>query len=109
MLLRQPLPTVTSRNGRLQISPVEFAGQQEELMRRGKPQDPCGYCGCTRGEHHPKPTFSYAKSGGSSGKSVELNVLAPTSCDCHFCICACIAFAEPYEGQPHMRCLYAHE
>ena len=76
-------------------------------MARGKPDDPCGRCGCSRDAHLPKPTFSYAKSGGSSGKAIEIPVLAPTSCDCPYCICSCVEFVEPHRGQPYWGCPYA--
>ena len=92
--------------GRYHIDPLAFAIAQEAMMVAGDPADPCGRCGCRRDGHLPKPAFSYAKSGGSSGKSIELPVLAPTSCDCEHCICSCVAWVEPYYGQPHWRCVY---
>jgi hypothetical protein len=93
----------------MQISAIEFKGQQAQLMRSGKPEDPCGDCGCRRDSHLPKKTFSYAKSGGSSGKSIEVAVLAPTSCDCKYCICYCTGFVEPFDNQKHQCCVYARE
>jgi hypothetical protein len=84
----------------------EFQDAQSALMRAGMPSDPCGRCGCRRKHHFPKPTFSFSKSGGSSGKSRELPVLAPTSCDCPFCICSCVGFVEPFAGQKFERCVY---
>lgn len=105
-LSKQPLPIATSHNGRLRIDSRVFQQQQETLTASGAPEDPCGECGCRRKYHLPKPTFSYAKSGGSSGRSIELNCLAPTSCECKYCLCACVAFIEPFEGQRSLRCVY---
>jgi hypothetical protein len=79
---------------------------ESELMKIGSPGDACGRCGCKRKSHKNKETFSYSKSGGSSGRSVELPITARTSCDCHFCICFCVAFIEPFKGQPYTRCVY---
>lgn len=87
----------------------EFKDIQSALMRAGMPEDPCGRCGCRRKDHFPTPTFSFAKSGGSSGKSHELPCLAPTCCVCHFCFCFCVAFVEPFAGQKYMQCIYEHE
>jgi hypothetical protein len=99
---------------------AEFKAIQAALLRAGAPTDACGRCGCPRAErsvdgrswaggHLPKPTFSYAKSGSSSGRSRELPVLAPTSCDCSCCICFCTGWVEPFAGQPFLRCTYARD
>lgn len=101
---RPPANSVRRRNGRWQIDPTVFAEAQARLKKAGKAEDPCGRCGCRRDGHMPKPTYSYAKSGGSSGKSVEVPVLAPTSCDCKFCTCSCVEFVEPFSGQKFLRC-----
>jgi hypothetical protein len=108
-LSKQPFPIATFHRGRLLIDPRVFQEQQKTLAARGAPEDPCGECGCRRKYHLPKPTFSYAKSGGSSGRSIELNCLAPTSCECKYCLCACVAFIEPFEGQRSARCVYEPE
>jgi hypothetical protein len=102
------------------IPPAEFKAAQAALLRAGKPEDACGRCGCPRAErsldgrswaggHLPKPTFSHAKSGSSSGRSKELPVLAPTSCDCSCCICFCTGWIEPFAGQPFLRCTYTRD
>jgi hypothetical protein len=62
----------------------EFADAQNALMRAGAPEDPCGRCGCARKVHRPDSSYSYAKSGGSSGKSHQIPVLAPTCCACKY-------------------------
>lgn len=84
----------------------EFNDAQNALMRRGSTEDPCGRCGCRRKHHLPKPTFSYATSGASSGKSHELPTLAPTCCECKLCFCFCVGFVEPFAGQPFAKCVY---
>src|SRR5271154_6831073 len=63
------------------LSLEKFKEAQAFLISNGRANDPCGKCGCRRDMLLPTPTFSYAKTGGSSGKSRELPVLAPTSCD----------------------------
>jgi hypothetical protein len=88
------------------ISNAQFREVQRLLRVLGNPDDPCGRCGCKRVYHLPARTFSYAKSGGSSGKSREISVQAPTSCDCKFCFCFCVAFVEPFPAQPFRFCLY---
>lgn len=93
-------------NRRTHLEPEKFAALQKALRQAGQPGDPCAACGCRRDAHLPKPTFSYAKSGGSSGRSVEIPVLAPTSCDCPHCICSCVAYREPEYGQRHWECVY---
>ncbi len=90
----------------ISLSKEEFAAQQASLKAAGHPDDPCHRCGCRRKHHRPPPTFSYAKSGGSSGKSREIPVLAPTCCHCPFCFCSCVAFVEPEWGQKWEACLY---
>jgi hypothetical protein len=50
------------------ITAAEFRAAQRRLRAQGNPQDPCGRCGCMRNGHLPPPTYSFAKSGGSSGK-----------------------------------------
>jgi hypothetical protein len=95
------------RTERIRALPEEvFSAAQAALKSRGSLRDPCGRCGCRRGQHLPGKTFSYSKSGGSSGKSIELPVLAPTSCDCHHCICSCVGFVEPFPGQKFQKCVY---
>lgn len=88
------------------ISAMEFREAQRLLRTRGNPDDPCGRCGCKRIFHLPTRTYSFAKSGGSSGKSHEIPTLAPTCCDCEFCFCFCVAFVEPFPGQPFELCLF---
>ena len=70
---------------------------QDEMMKAGSPDTKCGRCGCIRKHHQNKKTFSYAKSGGSSGKSREILIRAITSCECPFCLCFCIGFIEPVQ------------
>ena len=86
------------------ITAADFREAQRLLRSRGNPEDPCGRCGCKRIGHLPGRTYSYAKSGGSSGKSREIPVLAPTCCDCEFCFCFCVAFLEPSTNQPFSIC-----
>jgi len=105
-MIALPLQTFRDRNGRIAVDSLQFEQAQKELMARGSPDDPCGHCGCRRKYHRPTKTFSYAKSGGSSGKSVELNVLAPTCCECKYCFDDCVAFVEPYKGQRSLRCTF---
>jgi hypothetical protein len=88
------------------LTRAEFEAAQEALMSRGKPADPCGACGCARKSHKAKSTFSYAKSGASSGKSVLIPTLAPTCCECPHCFCFCTTFVEPFAGQKFLRCVY---
>lgn len=96
-----------SNDNRMKPLPrIEFKGAQSALMQRGTPEQGCGACGCRREHHLPPPTFSYAKSGGSSGGSVELPCIAPTSCSCPYCLCCCTHFVEPFEGQPFLKCTY---
>ena len=87
------------------ITAEQFREAQRRLMSRGKFEDPCGRCGCKRLTHLPDRTFSYAKSGGSSGKSHEVPVQAPTCCECKYCLCFCVGFVEPFIGQPFLMCL----
>ena len=54
----------------------------------------------------PDKYFNYAKSGGSSGKSKNILVLAVTCCDCKHYFCFCVGFVEPFEGQPFLKCIY---
>lgn len=70
--------------------------------------DPCGRCGCERRFHNPPKSYSYAKTGSSSGKSHMIEIKARTCCDsCPHCFCFCIAWIEPFEGQPYKECVYA--
>ena len=73
---------------------AQFIAAQNALKARGNPDDPCADCGAARKHHLPNRTFSYAKTGASSGNSRELPVLAPTSCDSPNHLCACVAFRE---------------
>lgn len=91
------------------IPPEVFRAAQQALRQAGHLDDPCGRCGCMRRYHLPHITFSYAKTGGSSGRSREIPVLAPTSCDCKWCLCSCVAFVEPEWEQAGMRCVYEPE
>lgn len=102
--LSLPCGSVRIRSGRLRIDDAVFKEAQDRLRAAGKPEDPCGRCGCRRDGHLPGKTFSYAKSGGSSGNSKEIPVLAPWSCDCKYCLCFCVEFIEPFEGQPFVVC-----
>jgi len=86
------------------ISRAAFDAAQLELMSQGDPMDPCGRCGCRRKGHRPGRSFSFAKTGASSGNSHEIPVRAPTSCDCPFCICSCVGFVEPFPGQKYLAC-----
>jgi len=88
------------------ITAAEFREAQALLMSRGHSEDSCGRCGCKRKFHLPNRTYSYAKTGGSSGKSHEILVLAPISCDCKFCFCFCVAFVEPFPTQPFRFCVF---
>ena len=74
------------------------------------PSDPCGRCGCERRFHNPPKSYSYAKTGSSSGKSHMIEIKARTCCDsCPHCFCFCIAWIEPFKGQPFQRCYYETE
>lgn len=75
----------------------EFNDAQNALMRRGSPEDHCGRCGCRREHHLPKTTYSYFGVHP---------VVVPTCCDCPFCFCDCLAFVEPFAGQPFAMCVY---
>ncbi len=86
------------------ITAAEFRAAQRRLRAQGNPEDPCGRCGCQRIGHLPPPTYSFAKSGGSSGKSHEIPVQAPTCCSCKYCFCFCVAFVEPFTNQPFRIC-----
>lgn len=91
------------------ITAAEFRAAQRRLRAQGNPEDPCGRCGCTRIGHLPPPTYSFAKSGGSSGKSHEIPVQAATCCDCKYCFCFCVAFVEPFLNQPLRICPCDHK
>jgi hypothetical protein len=72
--------------------------------------DHCGRCGCERRFHNPPASYSYAKTGASSGRAHQIKILARTCCDnCPHCFCFCTAWVEPYEGQPYVRCVYETE
>jgi hypothetical protein len=85
----------------------------ETLETKKLPIDPCGRCGCQR-KHHNPPT-SYTKSkfrihGMVGTWNDMIKVQAPTCCDsCPHCFCFCIAFVEPFPGQPFTRCHYENE
>lgn len=98
----KPLPKINSDRLSKTVSQCE-SSRTEKL-----PTDPCGRCGCIRKAHEPPKTFSYAKTGASSGKSHELPITARTCCwECKFCMCSCVAWVEPFEGQRFTRCVYA--
>ena len=89
----------------IMITAEQFREAQRILLSRGNPEDPCGRCGCKRGTHLPPRTYSYAKTGASSGKSHEIPVQAPTCCECKFCFCFCVGFIEPFPNQPFRICV----
>ena len=98
-------PVVIIRNGRPQIEPVEFKGYQKTLMQFGAPEDPCGRCGCQR-KHH-LPGYMHTNFKWRIGQKDDVvPTCAPTSCDCKYCICSCVAFVEPFEGQKFLHCIY---
>ena len=69
--------------------------------------DPCGRCGCQRQYHNPPKSETYAKTGASSGNAHQVKILARTCCaTCPYCICFCVGFVEPFEGQPYQCCVY---
>jgi hypothetical protein len=96
---KQPQP---KNSGKLLKPPSSGETSQTEKLLT----DPCGRCGCSRAGHQPGKTYSYAKSGGSSGKSHEIPILARTCCVCKFCFCFCTAFVEPFKGQKFLKCVY---
>lgn len=85
-------------------SVAKFAAAQKALMARGGPDDPCAACGCKRKHHLPPRTYSYAKTGGSSGNSHNVYVLAPTCCHSPESFCSCVAFRE--KDDPSVRGVY---
>jgi hypothetical protein len=92
------------------MPPGAFEAAQAALRARGKLTDRCAYCGCERRAHFPEPTYQYAKTGASSGKSITVYVHAPTCCDkCPACLDDCTAFVEPNGKNPKMRCGYVAE
>jgi hypothetical protein len=84
-------------------SAEEFAAAQKALMARGAPEDPCADCGEPRKYHLPPRVYSFAKTGGSSGNSHNVHVLAPTCCHSPNGFFSCVAFREkddpPVRGQ----------
>lgn len=79
----------------------------ESFQSEKMPTDPCGRCGCRRQYHNPPPSDDIAKTGGSSGNAHKYVITARTCCyNCKFCICFCVEFIEPFEGQPYTRCVY---
>lgn len=86
------------------LAPEVFKRTQDELRDRGEKKDLCGECGCERNQHFPKDFFMYAKSGFSSGQAIAIPNLAPTHCDCKYCLCSCVKFVEPTANQKFRRC-----
>jgi hypothetical protein len=78
-------------------------------MAEKLPTDPCGYCGCMRKYHNPPKAYTSSKFRiGLTGTMIK--VLAPTCCDsCPHCICSCVAFVEPFEGQKRLHCVHETE
>jgi hypothetical protein len=76
------------------------------------PSDPCGRCGCRRDGHNPPKSFTRSKfrvHAPSLKSNDTFYVKALNSCECKHCICFCIGFIEPLEGQPYARCIYEAE
>ena len=70
-----------------------------------KESDPCGYCGCMRKYHNPPKFYFHWRD-----RAGVIEVKAPTCCDsCPHCICSCVAFIEPFEGQKRTHCAHATE
>lgn len=71
--------------------------------------DPCSYCGCMRKYHNPDKSYTSSKFRiGLIG--TYRAITARTCCDkCPHCICSCVAFVEPFEGQPRTHCYHATE
>src|SRR5580658_7573418 len=67
--------------------------------------DPCGRCGCRREHHNPPAGEVRGKSNYSNGGFQYTEILARTCCSsCPYCICFCVAWLEPYHGQPYAKC-----
>jgi hypothetical protein len=97
----KPHPTTNSELLSKKSSSCE--NSQSEKM----PTDPCGRCGCQRKYHNPPTSDDIAKTGASSGNAHKYIITARTCCyNCKFCICFCVGFIEPFEGQPFLRCFY---
>lgn len=71
--------------------------------------DHCGRCGCERQYHNPPERWPGSKSRRFMGpvQPPQERTLAPTACSsCPHCICFCVAFVEPFHGQPWPNCFY---
>lgn len=85
------------------------------MTKQGEPHlanladDSCGRCGCSRKYHNPPPITENASQWAHriGAVNVTVDIPARTCCwDCPFCICFCIAFVEPFTGQPYPKCFY---
>jgi hypothetical protein len=72
--------------------------------------DPCGRCGCSRKAHKPDKAYTGYRDYRNQGPNPPpmIPITARTCCDkCPYCICFCVAFVEPFKGQPWPECAYA--
>jgi hypothetical protein len=71
--------------------------------------DPCGRCGCQRKYHNPEKSEKGYKASRFMGpvQPPHFKITARSCCaTCPYCICFCVGFVEPSEGQPYQRCVY---
>lgn len=78
----------------------------ENSLIEKMPIDPCGRCGCMGKYHNPDKGYTSSKFRIGLTRTYR-SIIARTCCDsCPHCICFCVAFVEPFEGQKRTHCYY---